>query len=404
MTRVTVKLGTFVVTAVLILLPAGAFAQQAPAEPADASGGIVHTVIAGDTLWDLSAKYLGTPWKWTEIWERNRFITNPHYIYPGIQVVIVPPGPREIALGQEAAPPSGPAEPAPPPAAAAPPPAEVATPAAPSVPPPRVPYLAIKPEDFVRAGEFLKEAPKGIGHIQSGKDPKVGFVEGDTVYLSLRKEIPPGQLLGVYRVRGPIDSPGKRPVSGYVKYLIGVIQTGPNVGGKAAAKAQPPVDDTKNPTLVSVVKSMFGETQAGPNGEGHATATVRKSFEDLTRADLISEEIPAYSPVRIDPGADGIPSSVITGRLLNEELAQGNFIYLDQGASAGVAVGNVFRLFVPTGVEAGSEASSTPGKVLFSVAIAVVVRVSPDFSTAYVTESTESFAAGVSARRGIPAK
>jgi len=118
MTRVTVKLGTFVVTAVLILLPAGAFAQQAPAEPADASGGIVHTVIAGDTLWDLSAKYLGTPWKWTEIWERNRFITNPHYIYPGIQVVIVPPGPREIALGQEAAPPSGPAEPAPPPAGA----------------------------------------------------------------------------------------------------------------------------------------------------------------------------------------------------------------------------------------------------------------------------------------------
>ena len=185
-----------------------------------------------------------------------------------------------------------------------------------------MPYLDIKPADFVRAGEFLKEAPKGIGHIQGGKDPKVGFVEGDTVYLSLRKEIPPGQLLGVYRVRGPIDSPGKRSVSGYVKYLIGVIQAGPNV-------------------------------------DGQTTARVRQSFEDLTRADLISEEIPAYTPVRIDPGADGIPSSVITGRLENKELAQGDFIYLDQGASAGVAVGNVFRLFVPTGAAAGASSSAS---------------------------------------------
>ncbi len=365
MKRASMDMGTFAVVCMLILLPVGAFAQQAPAETANSSEGIVHTVVAGDTLWDLSAKYLGTPWKWTEIWERNRFLTNPHYIYPGIQVVIVPPGPREVSLGQEPAYASGPAVPAESALAVAPS-AEAVKFAVPPVVPPRVPYLDIKPADFVRAGEFLKEDPKGIGHIQGGKDPKVGFVEGDTVYLSLRKEIPPGQLLGVYRVRGPIDSPGKRSVSGYVKYLIGVIQVGPNV-------------------------------------DGETTARVRQSFEDLTRADLITEEIPWYTPVRIDPGADGIPSSVITGRLENKELAQGDFIYLDQGASAGVAVGNVFRLFVPTGAAAGAS-SSASGEVLFEVARAVVVRVSPDFSTAYIANSSESFAAGVAARRGISSK
>ena len=364
MKRASKNIGTFAVVGMLVLLPIGAFAQPAPSETPISSEGIVHTVVAGDTLWDLSAKYLGSPWKWTEIWERNRFITNPHYIYPGIQVVIVPPGAKEIALGQEPAAASGPAETA----AAEAKPAEAVKSPAPPAASPRVRYLAIKPEDFVRGGEFLKEPPQGIGNIQGGKDPKVGFVEGDTVYLSLRKEIPAGQLLGVYRVRGPIDSPGKRPVSGYVKYLIGVIQAVPKV-------------------------------------DGQATARVRKSFEDLTRADLISEEIPAYTPVRIDPGADGIPSSVITGRRENEELAQGDFVYLDQGASAGVAVGNVFRLFVLTGVEAGAEPySSSTGKVLFEAARAVVVRVSPDFSTAYITDSSESFSAGVSARRGIPAK
>jgi len=233
------------------------------------------------------------------------------------------------------------------------------------LPPPRA-LPRHQAEDFVRAGEFSKEAPKGIGNIQAGRDPKVGFVAGDQLYLSLRKEIPEGQLLGVYRVRGPVDSPGKRSVSGYVSYLIGVIQ-------------------------------------AGPKRDGQPTGRVRQSFEDLTRADLISEEIPAYTPVRIDPGADGIPSSVITARLLNEQLAQGDFIYLDQGVSAGVAVGNVFRLFVPTGAAPGAAPTTVSGKVLYApVARAVVVRVSPNFSTAYVTNSTEPFAAGASARRGYP--
>src|SRR5512135_1271152 len=361
MRRSSLNRVAFAVFCTFILLPTGAFAQQASADITKPSEGIVHTVVAGDTLWDLSAKYLGSPWKWTEIWERNRFLTNPHYIYPGIQVVIVPPDPREIALGQEPSSASGPAETA----AAVAPPVEPVKSAVQPVAPPRVPYLAIEPEDFVRAGEFLKEAPKGIGNIQAGRDPKVGFVAGDVVYLSLRKEIPEGQLLGVYRVRGPIDSPGKRLVSGYVKYLIGVIQ-------------------------------------AGPIRDGQPTGRIRQSFEDLTRDDLISEEIPAYMPVRIDPGADGIPSSVITGRLLNKELAQGDFIYLDQGASAGVAVGNVFRVFVPTGAAAGAAPTTVSGKVLYAPAArAVVVRVSPDFSTAYVTSSTESFAAGVPALRGI---
>lgn len=360
MKRASMSMVTVAVAGVLILLPIGAFAQEAPAETAKSSEGIVHKVVAGDTLWGLSAKYLGSPWKWTEVWERNRFISNPHYIYPGIDVVIVPPGAKEIALGQEAVSAPGPAET---PAL----PVEAAKPAVQPVAPPRVPYLDIKPADFVRAGEFMKEAPKGIGNIRGGKEPKVGFVEGDTVYLSLNKEIPDGQLLGVYRVRGPIDGTGKRSVSGYVKYLIGVVQAVPKVDGQAAAK-------------------------------------VRQSFEDLTNADLISEEIPAYTQVRIDPGEDGVPSSVITGRLENKELAQGDFIYLDQGASAGVAVGNVFRLFVPTGEAAGASASSASGTVLFEVARAVVVRVSPDFSTAYVKECSESFAAGVPARRGVPSK
>ncbi len=48
-----------------------------------------YVVVKGDTLWDISAMYLGSPWLWPRLWQVNPEIENPHLIYPGDKLSLV---------------------------------------------------------------------------------------------------------------------------------------------------------------------------------------------------------------------------------------------------------------------------------------------------------------------------
>ena len=77
--------------------PAAPAKSDSGAQPE--SSGTRHTVVKGDTLWDLSQTYLGSPWYWPKVWSYNPQIANPHWIYPGNQVRFFP-GSGEEPAGQ----------------------------------------------------------------------------------------------------------------------------------------------------------------------------------------------------------------------------------------------------------------------------------------------------------------
>src|SRR5262245_41506087 len=41
-------------------------------------GAKYHVVERGDTLWDLSKRYLGNPYLWPQIWDQNRYVRDAH--------------------------------------------------------------------------------------------------------------------------------------------------------------------------------------------------------------------------------------------------------------------------------------------------------------------------------------
>jgi len=167
----------------------------------------VYTIKQGDTLWDISSKFLKDPFLWPKLWQRNPYITNPHWVYPGQlihlspledlkkveetrpreepQKVVVEEKPKEAVVEVKKV---------------EPPPVEKKVEAVAESKP-----VMRKREVFpeVKSAGFLSDINlQGIGIILDSKEGKNLMAQGDIVYLAFKtsKPIMVGDKYTVFRV------------------------------------------------------------------------------------------------------------------------------------------------------------------------------------------------------------
>ncbi len=257
-----------------------------------------HVVEKGDTLWDLSSKYLGSPWYWPKVWSFNPQIENPHWIYPGDEVRF-----GQAIEGQEAA-------------------VVAATPAAAEGEPlmedevsiaGTIGYRGHGSQQVARVGFATDEELGRAGRIAKSWEEKELLYEGDRIYLEMdrRDAAREGTKYVIFRIERAIQHPDSGSSLGSVIRILG------------SAKV----------------------VDANPK-QRYVTAMIDRATMEISRGDMVGPVGVQLSHQvhRIENARD--VAGVIAGTMDDDvaELAQGHFVFLDKGLTHGVAKGNTFSV------------------------------------------------------------
>lgn len=264
----------------------------------------LHIIVKGDTLWDLSNQYLQNPFLWPQLWNANRYITNPHWIYPGDPVVIpeldvvrgededadAPGGPE--GAGEEGAEPGAPGAPG--------------GPTGPSLIP------AFEEVSIECAGYISNREDESLKIIGSEEgDSKIGHATGDIVYINggTNDGIAPGDMFYTQRRIKNTDAGWQIARSGWVTVLA--------------------------------------------SQESSSIAEISVACADVIKGDYLQpfEMVPVplipVEPVatRLTPETGKLRGTIVTPLDPINTLAQGHLVSIDIGEQDGVIPGNIFTVF-----------------------------------------------------------
>jgi hypothetical protein len=172
-----------------------------------------HEVVQGDTLWDISAHFLNSPWLWPRLWQANSQIENPHLIYPGdmLTLIWVDGEPRLSRKRLKKLSPT--------------PRLQEKQTAIPTIP--LVSISAFLSRDHILDPALLAGAPRLLGDVNA--TPR--FFEGDVFYG--QGQYDKGKLYGVYRLGEDYIDPVSKEFLGKQLIFIGhsEVSKNPNVSG-----------------------------------------------------------------------------------------------------------------------------------------------------------------------------
>jgi len=180
----------------------------------------VYIVKKGDTLWNISRRYFEDPFFWPNLWQKNKYIKDPQWIYPGQPLLlkekkIVPPNlerehrARVVKLPKPQ----------------------------PTSEPPLTPPLST-PENIAcrdlidscgyilpEKEYFAKEKQEKWGAIIDAKESKMSYSYPDLVYINKGKEqVSPGEMFTVFRSDDMVIHPQTDQKLGYLIQILGIIK------------------------------------------------------------------------------------------------------------------------------------------------------------------------------------
>lgn len=301
-----------------------------------------YVVEKGDTLWDISSRFLKSPWRWPDIWGINKDeIKNPHLIYPG-DVIILDLSGATPRLRLEGSADGGQsrwsgAEKLSP---------RIRTQDLSAAPIPTLPARLIEPflsKPLIVDPDVVRRAPR----IASTPDDRVIASMGDTVYAEGIKKND-GRRWTVFRQGRRFQDPDTRELLGYEAIYLGDFEA-----------------------------TSFGEITVG---------TVTKALQEIGVDDRLAVSIPTSAL----PFIPRSPSKSIRGKVVAgsdsavAEIPPLSAVVINRGGRDGVEVGHVLGLFRSEGrVQVGHAGRFVP-LPQERYGVAMIFKVFPRLSYALV--------------------
>jgi hypothetical protein len=320
----------------------------------DAQGrpGRIHVVHKGDTLWDISDAYLGTPWVWPSLWKDNDDIKNPHLIFPGDRIWISPFEMRKVSEAEAAELLAAQGEtPAPAPAALA---------ETDAVPAPRS-FGSYHYPDIDTAGFVTREQYEGAATILDSAVPRKWLTDHTEVVIGLGAgEVQVGDQFDIFRTEARVVD----------------LDTGMHYGWAT---------------------KQLGYLEVTRVDEESARAVIRMSRYEIQRGDHLLPRRVRSADIAIAPSPGPLEGRVVHTPDKRLQMSQTEIVYLDRGTKDGLVVGSPIEIYRALGDhgaavdEAQNQERRIPDHV---VAKLLVVDVYDDTAVAVVTHTTEELNRG----------
>ena len=307
----------------------------------------LHVVGRGDTLWGICWYYFNDPWQWPKVWSYNPQVTNPHWIYPGDLVRLLPKG--FIAAITDATP----ADLDPDDAGGG---ARVSAPT-----PYRAVTVNLRQVAFIDK-QHLESAWRVIGSVEERELLSLG----DEIYISYPKaDIPQvGQRYSIYAEDRKVSHPGSGDSVGSYVRILGEVE----------------------------ILAVKQDKQA----RGRITA-VGGEIERGARVGPLLTQFKNVAPVANSVDAQGTIVAMLGNDMM---VGTGEVVFLDLGKGQGVGPGNVlyvvrrgdaFDPIVRPDDDIGQDDDRFPARALGKV---VLVQVGDTMSIGLVTLAIEEMGVG----------